>query len=284
MPAILTSNMSSLAATSFVDMLSAGESHIYLAIGGGAEHPWDNENIPPTPTDTLKDEQKFRAGIIGIKHVSIQNAMLMVPRVNWRAGMIFNTLSKTAIGPKKALDYYCITADNFVYQCVGKDSNKKIYTQIGGEPDLMIDDQHTIDGYTWKFLYDVTTQMVNEGMLLDAWMPVPYNKHGVYPGGTITESQNSYGDRNANWTLGAFRVLLTVELEDEAPDITYDDEFRQIGLIEAPRNVSGTLITGDTYASNEFDTNSGNLIYLENRKVIKRESGQTELLQVLLCF
>ena len=36
MPAILTSNMSTLAATSFVDMLSAGGSNIYLAIGGGA--------------------------------------------------------------------------------------------------------------------------------------------------------------------------------------------------------------------------------------------------------
>ena len=195
MPAILTSNMSTLAATSFVDMLSAGESNIYLAIGGGAEHPWENENVPPTPTDTLQDEKAFREGIIGIKHVSIQNAMLMIPRVNWQVGMAFNPLSETTIGPRKALDYYCLTSDNFVYQCVKKDSDE-IYTQAGGEPDLMIADQHTIDGYTWKFLYNVTTQMVNEGMLLDAWMPVPYNKHGVYPGGTITEEQNSYGDRN----------------------------------------------------------------------------------------
>lgn len=283
MPAILTSNMSTLAATSFVDMLSAGESNIYLAIGGGAEHPWENENVPPTPTDTLQDEKAFREGIIGIKHVSIQNAMLMIPRVNWQVGMAFNPLSETAIGPRKALDYYCLTSDNFVYQCVKKDSDD-IYTQVGGEPDLMIADQHTIDGYTWKFLYNVTTQMVNEGMLLDAWMPVPYNKHGVYPGGTITEEQNSYGDRNANWTLGAFRVLLTVELEDETPDIPYDTEFRQVGLIEAPRDAEGTLISGDTYAASEFDINSGNLIYLENRKVIKRETGQSEMLQVLLCF
>ena len=283
MPAILTSNISALSASCFVDMLDDGNSNIYLAIGGGAEHPWENENVPPTPTDTLQDEKSFREGIIGIKKVSIQNAMLMVPRVNWEVGMAFNTLSETQIGPRKALDYYCITSNNFVYQCVKKDSDD-IYTQAGGEPDLMIEDQHTVDGYTWKFLYNITTQMVNEGMLLDAWMPVPYNKHGVYPGGTITESQNSYGDPNANWTLGAFRVLLTVELEDEAPDITYDDEFRQVGLIEAPRDKNGDLISGDTYAANEFDTNSGHLIYLENRKVIKRENGQTELMQSLLCF
>lgn len=283
MPAILTSNMSTLAATSFVDMLASGDSNIFLAIGADASHPWENENVPPTPTDTIQDEKAFRQGIIGIKRVSIQNAMLMVPRVNWQVGLSFNTISETQIGPRKALDYYCITSGNFVYQCVDKDTDD-IYTQVGGEPDLMIADQHTIDGYTWKFLYDVTTQMVNEGMLLDAWMPVPYNKHGVYPGGTITESQNSYGDKNANWTLGAFRVLLTVELEDETPDISYDTEFRQVGLIEAPRDTAGTLISGDTYAASEFDINSGNLIYLENRKVIKRETGQSELLQVLLCF
>ena len=281
MPAILTSQMSSLAASSFIDMVSAGSVNLYIAVGGTT--PWADETVPDTPTDTLTDENNFRKNIIGIKKVSVENAMLMVPRVDWEIGMEFNTLSNSTIGPRKALDYYCLTGNNFVYQCVGKSSSATT-TQAGCEPDLMIADQTTVDGYTWKFLYNITTQMVNEGMLLDSWMPVPYGKQGVYPGGTLTEQQHSYGDVYANWTLGAFRVLLTVELKDEGEAIPYDVTFRKIGLIESPRDRSGTLLAGDTYKSNEFDTNSGHLIYRENRCPITRATGQTELLQTLLCF
>ena len=117
MPAILTSQMSSLAASSFIDMVSAGSVNLYIAVGGTT--PWTDETVPDTPTDTLTDENNFRKNIIGIKKVSVENAMLMVPRVDWEIGMEFNTLSNSTIGPRKALDYYCLTGNNFVYQCVG---------------------------------------------------------------------------------------------------------------------------------------------------------------------
>lgn len=283
MPAILTSNISAISAAQFVNNIVNDESNIYIAVGGDASHPWDNENVPPIPVDSIKDEKTFRENLIGIKRVNVANVMLMAPRIEWAPGMTFNVLSETNPAPRKATDYYCLTSNNFVYQCIGK-RDDNIITTIGSEPDLKIDSMETADGYTWKFLYNITTKMVNDGMLVDDWMPVPYNKHGVYPGGTITEDQNSYGDVNANWTLGAFRVLITIELSDEGEVIPYDIEFRQVGLLYDPQDAEGNFIAGSSYAKADFNAQSGRLFYLENKRVIKREEGQTELLHVLLSF
>lgn len=283
MPAILTSNISAINAAVFVNNIINDESNVYLAVAADASHPWENEDVPPTPVDNITDEKTFRERIIGIKRANVINCMLMVPRVNWMVGKEFNPLNKENPSPKRALDFYCLTNNNLVYQCIGK-SEDGILTTSGGEPDLMLDNYTTVDGYTWKFLYDITPNTVNNGMLLDSWMPVPYNKHGVYPGGTITENQNSYGDVNANWTLGAFRVLITIELNDEGTVIPYETEFRQVGLLYDPLSNDGDFIAGESYSSKDFDITSGHLFYIENKRVVKRAEGQSELLQMLVCF
>lgn len=283
MPAILTSNISAMSAAQFVNTVLNDESNIYIAVGSDSSYPWSNENVPPMPLDNINDETTFRERIIGIKRVNISNVMLMVPRTQWAPGKSFELLSETNISPRKATNYYCITNNNYVYQCIGK-SAPDIITTVGGEPDLKLPSMETIDGYTWKFLYNITPTMINDGMLLDSWIPVPYNKHGIYPGGTITEDQNSYGDKNANWTLGAFRVLISIEIGDEGDKIPYDTEFRQVGLLYDPQDNSGNYIAGDLYSKSEFNSLSGQLFYLENKRVIKRAEGQSELLQVLLSF
>lgn len=283
MPAILTSNISAINAAVFVNNIINDESNVYLAVAADATHPWENEDVPPTPVDNITDEKAFRERIIGIKRANVSNCMLMVPRINWVVGKEFNPLNEETPSPKRALDFYCLTSDNFVYQCIGKSENG-ILTTSGGEPDLMLDNYNTVDGYTWKFLYDITPNMVNNGMLLESWMPVPYNKHGVYPGGTVTENQHSYGDVNANWTLGAFRALITIELNDEGSNIPYDTEFRQVGLLYDPLNKDGEFIAGEAYSAENFDTTSGHLFYIENKRVVKRAEGQSELLQLLVCF
>lgn len=283
MPAILTSNISAISAAQFVNNIINDESNIYIVVGADASFPWENENVPPMPSDTITDEKTFRERIIGIKRVNISNVMLMMPRTQWAPGLSFSPLSETNLSPQKATDFYCLTSNNFVYQCIGK-SAPEIVTTVGGEPDLKLASVETADGYTWKFLYDITTKMVNDGMLLDSWMPVPYNKHGVYPGGTITEDQHSYGDVNANWTLGTFRALISIELGDEGTSIPYTTEFRQVGLLYDPQDNEGNYIAGESYAKSEFDSSSGRLFYLENKRVIKREEGQKEILQVLLSF
>jgi hypothetical protein len=316
MPAILTNNLSVINAENFVDSFINGDSNIYMAVGRGYNEgdnvgdktrddyeKWTDESNPKTPVDTIAEQNDFRSAIIGIKRVQINNIMIMIPRIDWKEGAKFHPINTANKAGTRAQDYFCINSNNEVWMCIvspEKNDEKKIsgLTEKGSEPLLAngtpIDDKYeitTADGYTWRFMYNVTAAMVNSGMLLDQWMPVPFNKHGAYPGGMITANQDSFGDNNANRTLGAYRVLVTTTLKDEGDKIPYSAIYRQIGLIVDPleiedKNVTTppARLTGDVYAADEFDLMSGELVYLENKSPIHREEGQNETLNLMLIF
>lgn len=316
MPAILTNNLSVINAENFVDSFINGDSNIYMAIGRGYDNEtkeelgtytkddWEkwtddnnpsiDESNPPTPIDTIKKQDEFRTHIIGIKRVQINNIMLMVPRIDWKAGMIFKPINTASIAGTRATDYFCINSNNEVWMCIGAPKDNAVTKEksepllssdgVAQNPDNKMYELTTTDNYTWRFMYNILAAVVNSGMLLENWMPVPFNKHGVYPGGMLTQSQDAYGDKNANRTLGAYRVLVTATLRDEGDKIPYSAIYRQIGLIVDPRDTAGNFLTGDVYADTEFDVLSGELVYLENKSPIHREEGQNETLNLLLVF
>ena len=217
-------------------------------------HRWTDEYTPPTPRDTLADGADFLRYLIGIKKIMPSNIMLVVPRNDWAPGKVYDVVNQDAIAAKRAQNYYCLTSDergnNNVWVCIGKTAAgpstvepSLAYRETNpAHSDDGVDGYHYIannkvvtgDGYTWLFLYNITTTMINAGLLLDNWMPVPYNHHGVL-GGSITETQELYGDMNANRTLGAYRVLVTCTLADEGDAIPYSCIYRQIGLLMDPR-------------------------------------------------
>ena len=302
MPAILTSNASVIAAENFVTSIHENDSNLYLGVGRGYDdqqmspvgtndpvdgkyddyNRWTDEYTPPTPRDTLNDVSNFLTNLIGIKKIMPSNIMLVVPRNDWAPGKVYYPVNPAAVAGKRAQNYYCLTSDergnNNVWVCVGKSDSA---TGSTVEPSLayretMHDEDHPVgyhyiannvvktgDGYEWLFLYNITTTMINAGLLLENWMPVPYNHHGVY-GGSITETQDLYGDMNANRTLGAYRVLVTCSLGDEGDAIPYSSIYRQIGLLVDPRssttayrhpNVGGDE-DGSNYHDQGEDTNS----------------------------
>lgn len=280
MASILKSDASAVVASEFLDALISGDNNLYIAVGRDKEE-WNNESLPPTPLDTLNDEEDFRNRIIGIKKVDGRACSLMVPKVMWEAGKTFKPLDKTISMGKRNTDWYCLTSRNRVYECIEAGAG---VTDASSEPDYMDSEVATPDGYKWRYLYTITTQMVNSGLLLNTWMPVAYNTDGVYPGGTLSSDQNSFGDNNANFRLGAFRLLCVATLDDEGTAIPYTTTYRQAGLLWNPRDSEGELLTGIRYAKDEFDFTSGQLIQLENKRPVMREPEQSETLKVIVTF
>ena len=283
MPAILTSNASIIAAENFITAIHENDANLYLGVGRGYDdqvmnstedtaavdgkyddyNRWTDEYTPPTPRDTLNDVTNFMENLIGIKKIMPANIMLVVPRNDWAPGKVYDVLNPAAVAGKRAQNYYCLTSDergnNNVWVCIAKTDSaagstvepslayRETTHETGGhEVGYHYVANNTVkcgDGYTWLFLYNITTTMINAGLLLENWMPVPYNHHGVY-GGSITETQDLYGDMNANRTLGAYRVLVTCTLGDEGDAIPYSSIYRQIGLIMDPRSREGTRTVG----------------------------------------
>ena len=268
------------------------------------DYEWTDETNPPTPVDSIEQQKDFREKVIGIKRVMVSNIMLMIPRIEWAENRLFNVIDDTAVSGKRATDYFCINSENNVYQCM---KTPGTLTKVGSEPQgfgALIDDEEdeffgmrgivkTADGYVWRFLYNVTAPMVNGGMLLENWMPVAFNKHGVYDVeeaniGTLTGYQYTHGDLEANRTLGAYRVLISCTLKNEEPVIPYTAVYRQVGLIVDPKNADGELLPGDLYAPGEaidqWDNTSGELVYLENRRRVARQEGQRETIECRVVF
>lgn len=275
MPAILTSNASVIAAENFISSIHENDSNLYLGVGRGYDdqimntasgttpedgaydnyNKWTDEYTPPTPRDTLNDVSNFLENLIGIKKIMPSNIMLVVPRNDWAPGKVYYPINPGAVAGKRAQNYYCLTSDergnNNVWVCIGKSDSAQgsnvepslAYRETAHEGTgghnvgyhyIANNTVETGDGYTWLFLYNITTTMINAGLLLENWMPVPYNHHGV-SGGSITDTQELYGDMNANRTLGAYRVLVTCTLGDEGDAIPYSSIYRQIGLLMDPR-------------------------------------------------
>ena len=77
MPAILTNNLSVINAENFVDAFINGDSNLYMAVGRGYDdgdeisdlskddyEKWTDESNPPTPIDTINEQNNFRNYII----------------------------------------------------------------------------------------------------------------------------------------------------------------------------------------------------------------------------
>lgn len=325
MPAILTNNLSVINAENFVDSFINGESNIFMAIGRGWETPdampdnkttpdlvnkWDDEMNPPVPVDSITKQREFRASILGIKKIMLNDILIMVPRVDWVENRIFTIKSWDDKVGVRATDYYCLNSNNEVWECVHTPEDKtlgvtvepilpeeltKLHTitdtRTGDTYYVFKESTSTTECYWWKYLYTIPVATANK-KLLDTWMPVMFNKHGVYPGGTLTEEQYKMnGDLNANRTLGAYRVMISCTLKDEDTIIPYDTVYRQVGLIVDPlspksnnENTIQTRLGGNSYDESQFDIYSGELVYLENKRSIKREQNQEETLNLILVF
>lgn len=321
MSAILKTVFSAINASQFVDAVYSGQSNLYVAIGRQQEWAADSvyasasEQNPPVPTNSLKVENDFRNNIICLKRVNITNIIPVVPRVNWTAGATYNILNETSTSPYRANNYYVNNRLNYVYKLIEKAGNASTAQY---EPDDFAGGDKN-DGYTWKFLYDVSAFLSNQGLMLDNWLPVPYAFKGamaythmntnMVSQGSLTENQytNHHGVMRSNLELEAYRVMIHITFDDtENDDIPEDIAFRQVGLILDPQlktNASeaaatmlgdfisdGKFTAGDVLTPNNtdpakaYDKRTGQILYLENRKPIHRVSGQSEQIEIIVSF
>jgi hypothetical protein len=323
MSAILKTVFSAINASQFVDAIYSGESNLYVAIGRRNEWAADtvyanaSEQNPPVPTNSLKVENDFRNNIIALKRVNITNIIPVVPRVNWTSGVEYNVLNETSTTPYRANNYYVNNRLNYVYKLIEKAGNAG---NAQYEPDEFTSGHNKGDGYTWKFLYDVSAYLSNQGLMLDNWLPVPYafkggltythmNDDTMAMTGTLTENQidHAYGVKRSNMELEAYRVMVHVTLDDTENDaIPEDISFRQVGLILDPQLQTtpagaGATMLGDFISDGKFtagdiitptstdpntayDKRTGQILYLENRKPIHRVSGQSEQIEIIVSF
>ena len=205
MSALITKNLKILLAKQIYNLLdlsanaylpASRKSYIYAFIG---KHLVWNEGTEiagiPIENDSAINEY-YRRGIYA-KQISLENASLVAPRVDWTANTVYNTYLANS-------NFYVLNTKDQVFKCL---ANSTVGTASTDEPELTLSTTsleepyvETSDGYKWKYMYTLTSSQ-KQKFLNDDWMPVTNNKFvtAAAVGGaidivTVTNSGNNYTD------------------------------------------------------------------------------------------
>lgn len=184
----------------------ARKSYVYTFIGKAL--PWNTgTEIPPAPADTDSAiNEYYRRGFLA-KQISLENATLVVPRINWEANTVYSTYTSNT-------NFYVLNSGDQVFKCL---SNVATNVASTSQPELTLSTTsleepyiETSDGYKWKYLYTLTSSQ-KQKFLSDEWMPVTFNKFvraAAAPGSidvvTITNSGNNY-------TNGSIQSIISID-------------------------------------------------------------------------
>lgn len=234
---------------------------------------WADELLPPVPVDSIKEETDFWNGIIGMKRIQPSEITLVVPRHNWKNGasdyVLFDETRTDAFASK----FYCM---NSLYQVFKVHKITRVSPLTVTEPifNSGVPIVNTNDGYEWKFLFDLSVNDINQTVQTE-WIPVNI-------GTRQTANQKAEGDVKAEWTLGAKHVLLRTVINDTG--IPLNVSYRQLSLVLDPLDAAGSRLTATYAVPVDVTPKTGIMLYLENRKVITRETGQSEEPKIIVQF
>lgn len=181
------------------------KSYVYAVIG--KQLPWNTgTEVAPVPTESITALNDYYKRSIYAKQLSIENASLVVPRINWTSNTVYNNYQSNT-------NFYVLNSKDQVFKCLFNNGGVASTDQ----PELTLSTTsleepfvQTSDGYKWKYLMTLST-LQKQKFLTSEWMPVVYNKFvraAAEPGSidivTVTNSGNNY-------TNGTTQDIITID-------------------------------------------------------------------------
>lgn len=142
--------------TSLADMLYSNikysDDKYFVTISRISE--WPNDTSPPANVDSVLSDTEFYRGIIGCKQINPDDISLVIRRVDWSPGTVYNTYRDYTdlFDDDSPSNFYVLVDEARVYKCI--DNN---YNTISSVAPTHTDSQiRTLsDGYRWKFMYQI---------------------------------------------------------------------------------------------------------------------------------
>jgi hypothetical protein len=138
----------------FMESIANQKLYIFL----GKTSSWPDEDDPPTPTSSQQVMMNAWDNMIVTKRVNATNFSLAVKKNIWTSGTIYQPWDSEdgLLYDKK---FFVITSANRVYKCLDRIPN----TPSTVEPtDTGVTPVRLSDGYTWKFMYDISVADMNK--------------------------------------------------------------------------------------------------------------------------
>jgi hypothetical protein len=181
MPAIITDKYRTFLADSFILGLQANTYVAYMFVGrpqqwADSANGAVSDSAPPMPVDNtqMTDFTHWR-DMLGMKKVSSSNTCLVVRRINWTTGTIYDQYDDLDAALDTKNFYVLDTSTGLpykVYKCVW---NNKGGTSTSAPSTIgtALVPQATADGYVWHYMYTIGSEQ--RKFLTTTWMPVLSN-------------------------------------------------------------------------------------------------------------
>lgn len=137
-------------------MNSVNDQKLYIFVGRASG--WPDDEDPPTPTSSQQVMQSAWDNMLVTKRVNSTNFSLAIKKNTWTSGTIYQSWDSED-GLLYDKSFFVITSANRVYKCLDRIPN----TPSTVEPtDTGVTPVRLSDGYTWKFMYDISTNELNK--------------------------------------------------------------------------------------------------------------------------
>lgn len=139
---------------------------------------WDNEDAPPTITDTVSNEKDFWDNMFAAKKISGNDVELVLPRINWTANNKYRQYDdtvalETLVTQNTASGFepmYVMNSERNVYMCLCNNVSANSTIEPTGKNLSANGIIQTADNYLWKYLYNVRA---SNKFLSNNWIPAP---------------------------------------------------------------------------------------------------------------
>ncbi|MDX1532730.1 MAG: hypothetical protein R3230_00830 [Nitrosopumilaceae archaeon] len=170
MPAIINNDLRIFNADAFQRAINDVPTYVFI----GRETAWDDEQIPPTPTDSDLEKSELFEDLLAIKKINSSNIQSVIPRYDWTTGEIYEEYDHRVnmIDDKSDITgnfrrFYVVTDEFNVYKCISNNSRVASTVKPTGTPTTPF---QTGDGYIWKYMYTIRANDVFFFLTSD-WMP-----------------------------------------------------------------------------------------------------------------
>ena len=168
---IITDTFKKLAAERILADFDSAAPRYYIGLGRSQEWP-DSDTTAPA-VNSYKAQYEFRQNLQGVKEIN--DAIMVVPRVNWSAGTIYSEWDDTQEG-YPTNNFYVMNSLQQVYLCLRRGRSSagipvaSVVEPTGSGTTII----KTSDGYIWKYLYELSAAQ-SLRYLAANFMPVSYD-------------------------------------------------------------------------------------------------------------
>ena len=145
------------------DVENTGKAYMFI----GRPTGWDNDNLPPTPSNSVDEYREVFDQMLALKRIAYGDVVPMITRHNWTGGEVFDIYRhdyssvNPAFSGATSLDrakWVVINRNRDVYVCLDNNNNSVCTVeplQVGDAP------FYNADGYQWLRIYSITANSLD---------------------------------------------------------------------------------------------------------------------------